>query len=184
MTDAINIFVRNSAFIPRPKEAWVFPAASDKHHIQGAMNSSIYLGLEYEGELISVMSFGKPRKSEEDWELYRFASSCSIIGGASKLFSAFLKMYDPSSIMSMCDRRWGTGNVYEQLGFVLQYSTKPGYWWVEKYKVRHYRSKFNKQRLIADGFDPSKTEVTIMRERNYDRIWDCGHLKYVWRTKL
>ena len=25
MTDAINIFVRNSAFIPRPKEAWVFP---------------------------------------------------------------------------------------------------------------------------------------------------------------
>jgi len=37
-------------------------------------------------------------------------------------------------------------------------------------------------KLIKIGYDKIKTEWQIMQELGYDRIWDCGHLKYEWQT--
>jgi hypothetical protein len=35
-----------------------------------------------------------------------------------------------------------------------------------------------KHMLIEAGFSKEQTEWEIMQERGYDRIWDCGTLKY------
>jgi len=61
----------------------------DKYHIQGSAGDSIRYGLFYNDKLLSVMTFGKPRFSDEaEYELIRYANIPGIIvvGGASKLF--------------------------------------------------------------------------------------------------
>lgn len=41
----------------------------------------------------------------------------------------------------------------------------------------YYYSKF---KYIKQGFDPLKTEREIMKERGFNRIYDCGTLKFEW----
>ena len=49
--------------------------------------------------------------------------------------------------------------------------------YIKKYK-REYRFNYTKGKLIKMGYDANKTEWDIMKEIGYDRIWDCGNLKY------
>lgn len=35
-------------------------------------------------------------------------------------------------------------------------------------------------KLVAEGFDPGKTESQIMAERGFNKVYDCGNLVYVW----
>ena len=71
----------------------------DKNHIQGDVVTNINIGLYYEGELVSLMCFGKRRvnlgkktTNEGEYELLRFCNllNTSVIGGASKLFKYFI----------------------------------------------------------------------------------------------
>jgi hypothetical protein len=160
----------------------------EQYHLQGDTSSSINLGLFYKDNLISAMTFSKARaitSTEAEYELIRFASSCVITGGASKLFSHFLKTYDPESVISYADRRWSyRGAVYEKLGFNQVASSKPNYWYAKQGK-RFHRATFMKSKLERklDTFDPSLTEVENMKMNGYDRLWDCGNFKYIWRKK-
>lgn len=155
------------------------------NHIQGFVGSKYKIGLFYEDELVSLMTFGNLRKSmglnskEGHYELLRFCNklNTSVVGGASKLFKFFLKEFDVSYILSYSDNRWGHGNLYERLGFKYINSTIPNYYYIIDNK-RHYRFKYRKDILVSDGYDPSKTEIEIMTERGYYRIFDKGSNKY------
>lgn len=61
-----------------------------RNHIQGSCQPKWQYGLFHEGRLVSVMTFGKARFSDE-FELLRFANelNVNVIGGASKLLSHF-----------------------------------------------------------------------------------------------
>lgn len=151
-----------------------------KNHLQNEDKSKIKLGLFLKNDLMSVMTFGKPRFNKNyEWELIRFANknNYSVIGGASKLFSFFIKNYNPRSIISYSDRRWGDGKLYEKLNFKFIEHTHPSYWYLEKYKFRIHRSTFMKHK-ISNNTD--KTEWEIMKENGYDRIWDCGTSKWIF----
>ena len=156
----------------------------DKYHLQGKTNSSIRLGLYYNNELISVMTFGKGRKclnSKSNYELYRYCckKEVQVIGGASKLFKHFLKEYNPECIESFSSNDISNGNLYKQLGFVFK-SNSIGYWYVDRKKQRYHRYKFRKQELIKEGYDENKTEFEIMDERGFYRIYDSGQSKYIY----
>lgn len=156
------------------------------NHLQGWAQSKVNLGLYYQNELVSIMTFGSKRKvlnsvnHSDTYELVRFASKLgyNIVGGASKLLKHFVKTHQPSEIVSYADLRWSNGNVYRQLGFTPIEDYTIGYWYIENYSVRHHRYNFRKQVLVNDGADPEKTEWEIMIERGYDRIWDCGQQKF------
>ena len=49
----------------------------------------------------------------------------SMIPGMGKMLKAFIKEVDPDDIMSYADLEWSEGNVYEQLGFVLEGQKEP-----------------------------------------------------------
>lgn len=164
----------------------------DKNHIQGADMSNIKLGLYYENNLVSVMTFTKPRipmgqggkKNSYDYELSRFASDIDyvIIGGFSKLFKYFENNYSWNSIVSYADRRWSLGNLYSTTGWIHLHDTKPNYWYVDKnLKTRYHRFNFRKQ-VLKDKFpkeyDSSLTEFQIMDNTKYFRVWDCGNKAY------
>jgi len=158
------------------------------NHIQGFVESKIKIGLFYNNELVSLMTFGKKRLSlgnsinnNDEYEMLRFCNklNTSVVGGASKMLKYFIKKYQPNSIMTFADRRYSQGNLYKQLGFLFIKNTIPNYWYFKphEYMLQH-RFKFRKDVLIKEGFDPTKTEHQIMAERGYSRIYDSGSMKF------
>lgn len=160
----------------------------DKNHIQGKDKSKIKLGLYFENELVSIMTFGNLRKvtgnisKENNYELLRFCNklNTNVVGGFSKLLKFFIKEYNPLKIISYADRRWSVGKVYENNGFKFIHDTSPNYWYMKYYKQREHRFKYIKNNLnkLLEHFNPSLSEWENMKFNKYDRIWDCGSKKY------
>jgi hypothetical protein len=117
------------------------------------------------------------------YELIRYVTNNTIIstGLASKLLQYFIINFNPSKIISYADRRFTIKdqNVYTKLGFTLIDVTPPNYFYI-KGSRRYHRLKFQKHKLsnILPTFDSAMTEWENMKLNKYDRIWDCGHLKY------
>ena len=156
------------------------------NHIQGSVNSKVRLGLYYNDELVSLMTFGNLRKSmgskatEGSYELLRFCNKLdtTVIGGADKLLKYFSKTYKPNEIISYADRRWSQGDLYEKLGFNFIHNSKPNYFYVINNK-REGRFNYRKNILVEQGYDSAKTERQIMLDRNIYRIYDSGNKKYI-----
>ena len=159
------------------------------NHIQGFVKSTLFLGAFYNEKLVGVMSFTK--QTDNNWELTRFATdikyNCCGVGG--KLFNYFIKNYDFKEIKSFADRRWTldeNNNVYTKLGFVFHSFTKPNYTYynanVNRYK-RFHKFNFRKDKLVKKypQLNPRMTETEMVKELGYDRIWDCGLIKYVYK---
>ena len=159
-----------------------------KNHIQGFVGSKVKIGLFHNEELVSLMTFGGLRKSlgqsSEDgsYELLRFCNklNSSVIGGASKLFKYFLKNYNPKEIISYSDLSRSTGNMYKKIGFKLSHNSDPNYYYIID-GVRKHRFNFRKDRLVKEGNDPNLTEIEIMHQRGFYRIFDCGMQKWIFK---
>jgi len=160
----------------------------NENHIQGFIGSKVKIGLFHNDELVSIMTFGSLRISlgqrsvADNWELLRFCNKIgiSVIGGASKLLNFFKKKYKYSSIISYSDNSRGSGKLYIKLGFDYIHETQPNYYWVIN-GIRPNRFNFRKDKLISEGYNPNKTEVQIMNERGFCRIFDSGSKK--WEIK-
>lgn len=158
----------------------------EEHHIQGIRSAKHNYGLFYNSTLIAVMSFSSHQLYE--YEMIRFCNKTDyiVVGGASKLFAAFVGDIKPSSVITYADRRWGTGDSYSHLGFVHDGYTQPNYWYFKQNNATklYSRQKFQKHKLpkILEHFDPSKTEWENMVEHGYDRIWDCGSSRWIWTS--
>lgn len=161
----------------------------DKNHLQGFVGGKVKLGLFFDNDLVSLMTFGKRRvamgnksTNENEYELLRFCNklNTNVIGGASKLFKYFINNYNPNEITTYADRSHSNGKLYETLGFKSQGKTQPNYHYIIG-GVRKYRFNFRKDVLVKEGFDPNKTEHEIMIDRKIYRIYDSGNLKYSFK---
>ena len=171
----------------------VKPVSSDEsreflnlYHLQGNSSAKINLGLYAENTLVALMTFSNGRAAlntksiTNEYELVRFVTDgSSVVGGASKLLKHFIKMYQPKKIVSYADLRWSEGNVYSVIGFEKAGNPTIGYWYVDGYQTRIHRYNFTKSQLVKAGNSVEKTEWEIMQDLGYDRIWDCGHQKYI-----
>ena len=175
------------------KEIYSFEAEKflNQNHIQGFVKSTLFLGAFYNNKLIGVMSFLKQQNN--DWELTRFASDINTIccGVGGKLFKYFTKHYIYKQIKSFADRRWTLNeenNVYIKLGFKFQGFTRPNYTYfssnIDRFK-RFHKFNFRKAKLLKKFpfLNPNLTETEMAKELGYDRIWDCGLIKYVYTNQ-
>ena len=166
-------------------------------HIQGKDNASIKLGAFYAGKLVATMSFGKKRvamgvkvRGEGEYEMYRFCvADTPVIGIASRLLSTFIKTYNPNEILTFADIRYsGTSAFYDTIGFTRIAVTKPNYFYFHKDTPMELRHRFNFRKDVLpnklETFDINKTEYQNMLINGYDRIWDCGNLKYTWKKPV
>jgi len=153
----------------------------DANHLQGAgVSRGMNYALESEGEIVAVAVFGPSRFGTGDWELLRFASSCNVIGGFSRLLKAFRSEY-AGSVFSFSDNRWFTGNVYATAGFRKLGVTDPGYFWTDGSRrlLRYDTQKHKLKTLFADCDPDTQTESQIMQSRGFYRIWDCGNTRWL-----
>ena len=162
----------------------------DKHHIQGYAKSKINIGLYIGDELVSIMTFGKPRYSKSfDYELIRYCSSVKVIGGAKKLFKYFIDTYKPSSIVSYCDLSKFSGKTYIELGFEQSNISIGKHWYNIKTK-KHITDNLLRQhgfdRLLGEEYGcygKGSSNEELMLSNGFVEIYDCGQAKYVWKQR-
>lgn len=155
----------------------------EEHHLQGGYRGiQISYGLFHEDELISVMTFdsqeGRKQMPEDEYNLSRFCSKkgTAVIGGASKLLTAFCREQKPNRIISYADADWSNGGVYETLGFEKISHSRPDYKYVVD-GVREHKSKYRKPK------GEQRTEREIMEELGIPRVYDSGKIKYELKTQ-
>ncbi|MFA5153724.1 MAG: hypothetical protein WC554_14280, partial [Clostridia bacterium] len=150
----------------------------EQNHLQGMCQASIHLGLFFKDELVSLMTFGKRNLGKQiNFEMLRFCSklNTNVIGSASKLFSYFLKNYNFDKVVSYANCDISDGGLYKTLNFKEIGHTGVNYWWSDN-QNKYHRSKFMKHKIVTD--DKSKTEIEIMKEHGFNRIFGTGNLKF------
>jgi hypothetical protein len=156
------------------------------NHLQGNSNHSISLGLYYNDNLVSILTLGRSRFDKDiEWEIIRFANklNISVVGGFQKLLKNFIKMYNPTSIVSYADKRYSIGNLYRNFGMTQIDNTAINYYYFNKNEgVRYSRHQFQKHKLKnkLPIYDESLSENDNMKINGFDRIYDCGNYKFVW----
>ena len=160
----------------------------NQNHLQNYTKDQIRIGLYYNNELISIMTFGKPRYNKKyEYELLRYCYTKQVVGGAEKLFHYFIEKYNPSSIISYCDLSKFTGNVYEKLGFIKGKNSNPSIHWYNLDTKKHITNNLLNQR----GFDQllgkeygcygkGTSNTDLMLQHGFVQIYDCGQQAYYW----
>lgn len=151
-------------------------------HIAGARSSASNICLLYGDEIVACLTYGKSRYEKGSTEIIRYSTKLgtNIIGGFSRLISK-LKSTVKGRIISYSDNRWGDGSMYLKAGFLLDSITPPSYYYFKLAdKIRFHRSAFMKH-VIIDKMNGrvDLTEVENMRRFGYNRIFDCGSMKWV-----
>lgn len=149
------------------------------NHIQGFVRATYHIGLrECEtNELVACASFH--RVSDGVFDLNRFATSKSVIGGFSKILSHFTKHVEWKKIFTFASLDYSNGSLYEQTGFARIHITPPNLWYI-KGPIRERREQYMKHKLHKklEKFDPTLTEKENMDNHGFERLFDSGSIKY------
>lgn len=166
----IRIYARKC--LVRPVTNKEVAALSNTTHLQGHRSAQVTYGLFYNDELVQFMSFSKTRynknlTTDNSWEIIR---SCSknhyqIVGGASKLFTAFVQEHEPDFVFSYCDFNKFDGKSYKAIGMEFVGYTGPDMKWLLP------------GHLVVNR-NPSKHKE--LKERAEAQIFGAGSKKYLW----
>jgi len=162
----------------------------EENHLQGTCSSSVNIGLYYQNELVSIMTFGKTRFSKKyQYELIRFCSlkNHKIIGGASRLLKYFERNYNPKSIISYANRRWSNGELYNALNFEYLHKASPNHYYIDKnYNTLYHRVKYQKHKVqkimnkLEIQYNPNISAMdNCIFNLNLGVIWDSGNLVFL-----
>lgn len=184
-----RVYARNTELkLVEPQEATDF---YEQYHIQGYYGvPELSYGLFQGEQLVACMSFSRKTSNRKNpygegkWELIRFASVKSVVGGASKLFKHFLKQHNPQEVVSFSMNHLFNGTMYQKLGFSLDKVLPIDYTYVyANPDKRLHKSGFQKSRLAErfEKYDPSLTEEENCANHGFFRIYDCGKKRWIWR---
>ena len=93
---------------------------------------------------------------------------------------SFINTYNPNSVISYSNISHTRGNLYGMLGFTLQNISEPNYVWCKDVDILT-RYQCQKHKLLEQGYI-GNSEVDIMHDRGYYRIYDCGNKVWVWNN--
>nr|CAI9751860.1 homing endonuclease [Caudoviricetes sp.] len=169
-----------------------------EYHLQNSCyGNKVNLGLYSNGQLVQVMTFGKPRYNKNyQWELLRLCSHSDyiVIGGAEKLFKYFINNHNPESIISYCDVSKFKGDVYERLGFNLLRQSNPQKIWNKLNSKEYITDNLLRQRgfdqLVGSKLNPPQlygkgtNNEELMIKHNWLPVYDCGQKVFEWANRL
>ena len=174
-------------------------ALYDANHLQGACRGGIlHLGLRCGETLVAAMTFSKGAArrgiiNDGEWELARYATSATVRGGASRLFTAFIRQSGASAVWSFSDKQHFSGGLYETLGFSNDGDLPADYRVVHPAKLITWHKSLWQRKSIPkrlqelgskEQFDPARDERTEHQMQDAAkvlRVWDAGKTRWVWR---
>jgi hypothetical protein len=160
-----------------------------KEHIQGTRSAKdlVIYGLYYNNELKQISSFGRPirngkkSKIEYEWEWVRgcIASNNQVIGGTSKLLKAFIKEYNPQTILCYADANLFDGAGYEKAGFDFI-----GYTKFDKFYLKREKKVdlFNNYIRVNRQASKYKEYMDNVKNGKMFLCYGAGSLKYIYKT--
>lgn len=157
----------------------------DENHIQGKLSGSAYMGLYNGNELVQVITMNKRDVKNNIWEIGRLCTKMgyNVVGGASRLFTHFIRKCQPAGVFSYSYRDYFTGGVYEKLGFKLTNISQPGYFYTDYAERFIHRKQFMKSKLIKSGAIDENEEITereYMESAGYTRTYNAGVTRWEW----
>lgn len=151
------------------------------NHIQGDGPSSLNYGAYYNDELVAAIGF---IRHKDHYVLNRYATSCNVVGGFSKLLKHFEREFNDPKIITFADLRWSEGDLYYNTGFNMDGILSPDYYWIRAKKLWH---KFNWRHgsglKTLKNYDPKLSETVNMHNHGYNKIYDCGKIRFI-KNKL
>lgn len=183
LADKEKLFARNCTIKEvDDKQSMLF---LDKYHFQGYTKSSIRIGLYYKEKLVSIMTFGKPRYNKNcEYELIRYCTCAKVIGGSEKLFSYFIKNYNPSSIVSYCDYGKFSGKMYDKLGFQFLSVSIGKHWYnikTKKHITNNLLLSLGYDKLFGTNYGKGTSNEQLMLDNGFLSIYDAGQATYIWK---
>lgn len=154
----------------------------DQSHLAGFQAAKLHVGLRWKNELVAVMSVGKPRWGKADLEIIRWATkpATTVRGGFSRCLRFVLAELEPTTVLSFCDLRTGSGGVYAAAGFKLDGITPPNYTWCKGNQrlTRYQTQKHMLQKLLGLAFDPTRSEQANMEACGWSKVSDSGNQRW------
>lgn len=151
----------------------------ERAHPQGYNGSSKCFGL-YDGELlVMAASFGKPRFGNYEYELIRMSTLLGfrVRGGASKLLRHAINELGITELVSYCDLSYGSGGVYEALGF-KETNLSLNYFWFNSrsFQIKQYNMVRGKQtmELLGDAYDKNISIEENLRANKWLKVYRAG----------
>lgn len=160
-----------------------------EHHIQGHARASHNFALIHKsGQIVAVMTFNQI--AEGGFDMVRYATSCTVRGGQSKLFKHAAANLNMQWCQSFVDCDYFDGSSYENSGFELVDDSVTSFRiWHRKvgFMSRQQWWKINIPKTLSKlGVDPSvfskeKTQRQMMDEAGCLITENSGTKKYMWR---
>lgn len=154
------------------------------NHIQGWSTGSHYIGLKdkVSGQIVAACILKKEAGTEgKTLNIIRYATSCKVQGGFTKLLKFAETAYLPEKIITFSDNTVSDGGLYLNNGFVAEAEIRPDYQYLVNGERKH---KFG-YRLEKFRTDPSLvwvegyTESQLAALNGLERIWDAGKTRWV-----
>ena len=169
---------------------------AEANHLNGHANAQVYYGLEYQSELVQIITFAKHRynRSGEVWEVIRACSKkyCLVQGGTQKIFKHFKNLHLGVELHTYCDMNISDGNSYALAGELIE-ETPGDLWYIipDKYSPvgfkRVIRNRMMKIYLhkYFEGFpkrdEPGYKEINsveFLRQQGIFAYYGSGNLVY------
>lgn len=153
----------------------------ERNHLQGFLNNRNFsVGAYQDNKLLAVLCVTN-RKAYR--EITRFAVDIdySIPCVFSKMLAHYVNTTGYSGdIISFSDNCHSNGNLYSAAGFEAIEHLGASYYYSRGGAPRENRQAFMKSKIEKKfGVDINgKTEEAIMRELRYNKVWDCGKIKW------
>lgn len=147
----------------------------NKYHVQGAPPVGQFYGLLHQGELVAAMAWTRSKAGDT---LQRYATSCVVAGGFTKLL---LASRTQAPVITFADKSWVSGVMYESTGFRAVKELAPDYQYlvgdrrVHKFMYRLSRFKTDPNLVYEEGL----SETELARLNGLTRTWDCGKTKFM-----
>lgn len=172
---------------------------AEANHLNGHANAQVYYGLEFDGELVQIITFAKHRynhtgEGQGVWEVIRACSKkhCLVQGGTQKIFKYFKSQHPAVELHTYCDMNISDGNSYALVGELIE-ETPGDLWYIipDKYSpvgfTRVIRNRMMKIYLhrYFEGFpkrdEPGYKEINsveFLRQRGIFAYYGSGNLVY------
>lgn len=150
------------------------------NHIQGFVDMCSYVALtDKKGSMLAVLAY---TISNNILFIKRYATSCILRGGFSKLLKYLETLYNVESVETFSDNAVSDGSLYSKLGFERVKELPPDYSYVYHGGKRIHKFNLRKSNFEKDVnlyYDSTLTERELADINNLYRIWDYGKVKWV-----
>ena len=177
ISDEPRVAARKTKVVPLTRQE--IAPFMQMYHIQGAASGSYYLGLKEKGADNLVAAMILTRRGDT-LTLDRYATSCNVPGGHSKLIAYVQREIPFSSLITFADLCISDGALYEKTGWTRDTTLAPDYRYVyngervHKFNFRKKRFRDSPDLLWEEGL----TERQLAELNGLQKVWDCGKIRY------